>query len=247
MVITLGDIKKISNITFNQYSEYIGHVSSGYPEFKTISEGYDKFHPGDDGTTKDISYGSLSHMPIKDMDLNESLITSPFMTGSDYSGNTVELSNYEVFKEQFGYLNGVYDVSGGYSTFSIAISVKWLLNPDNEEKADEILECLRDLSNYPVIDDDHLSNMENDKEYEYITEEWGKWDLNSELKKQLGIEITEFDKDKIWNLYRLWSERSNNYAEFEDNGWPYIRTEALVKSHIAGDLTNLGIVHELTG
>ena len=244
MPIALKDIQEIENITFNKYEEYICEKNTGYPDYKMIEESHYLNHPGDDGEIRSFGYGSLSHHPIKDMDIEESLITSPYITGSDYSGNTVELSNYEVFKEQFGELPGVYTVYGGYGTFSMAISVKWLLNPCNEEKADEILECLRDLSRYPVIDDDHLSNMECDKEYEYITEEW-HYDLNRELKKQLGIEITVFDKDKLWTLYREWSERSNTYPDFEDNGWPYIDTKRLVKSHVGGDLTNLDIPHEL--
>lgn len=246
MVITLEDIKKISGITFNKYKEYVTEKNTGYPDYNVLEESHYLNHPGDDDKIRSFGFGSLSHMAVPGMDLNECLITSGVMTGSDCSGTTLELSNYEVFKEQFGDLSGVYDVYGGYSTFSIAISVKWLLNPDNEEKADEIIECLNGLSDYPVIDEDHLSNMESEKEIEYITKEWVQWDLNSELKKQLGIEITECTGDQAWDLYRMWSERANEHPVFEDNGWPYIRTEELVKTHIAGDLTGLGIEHVLT-
>ncbi len=247
-MVTIEDIKRIRGITFNRYEEYIGQENTGYPDYKLIKESYYLYHPGDTGEKKSFSYGALSHGEkiTKDTDITELLITPDVMIGSDYSGTTIELSNFEVFKERYEDLPGVYTMYGGYSTFAIAISVKWLINPDNEEKAQEIIDDLIALSDYPLLDDEHLSNMESEKEYEWVTgnTNW-IWDLNRELKEKRGIEITEFTKDQIWELYRLLSERANEYPIFEDNGYPYIRTEELVKVYRIGDLTNLDIQCEV--
>jgi hypothetical protein len=236
-MITISDILKIPNLTFNKYSEYFTKQDTGYPEYKTIKESYWLNHPGDDGTIREMSYGALSHGEkiTKDTDISDMLITSRYFTGSDYSGTTVELSNYEVFKELYGDLNGVYDVYGGYSTFSMAISVKWLLNPDNEDKAIEILETLKALSDYPLIDDEHLSNMEYEKEIEYITQDWYKRELPRMIKEKLNVESYDIDPDTAWELYRDLSELSNSYPTFETNGYPYIDDDRL-KEYLTIDL-----------
>ena len=43
--------------------------------------------------------------------------------GSDYSGSTVERSNYREFLEEFGEQDGVHEVYGGHGTFAVAVRV----------------------------------------------------------------------------------------------------------------------------
>ena len=244
MSIAVSDLK-IPNITFNKYEEYVGTQYD--KDFKIVKESYYRYYP----ESESFSYGCLSHSneKLSNENKNDLLITSPYWTGSDYSGTTVELSNYEVFKEDFKDLMGtaIFDVWGGYSTFSIAISVKWLLDPSNEEKAREIIDILNALSDYPLIDDEHLSDMESKKEYEWVTDSFGFDDCINEFKKQYGIELVDVTEDQKWTLYRELSERSNSYPIFEDNGVPYIRWKEIVESYKIGDLTRLNITHELIG
>lgn len=242
---TFDDLKKLRGITFNTFSGYRENV----PEFIPIT------YPE---TTPEFDYGKISHGLDKDVseyDPEDLLITSNYWTGSDYSGTTVELSNYEVFLEDYKDLlgTGIFRVYGGYSTFSIAISVRWLLNPDNEERADEIIEVLRDLDGYPVISDDHLSEMESDKEYEAVIDPWLFSECVDQFKDQHRLIIGDgishdggLTDDQKWELYRLLSERANEYPIYEDNGPAYIRWEEIVKAWRAGDLTGLNIPHTLT-
>lgn len=232
-MITIKDLTKIQNLNFWSYEEYIS-------EFDQKNE--NDSHYIDFPEKERFSYGYLQHSK-KD---TATLITSKYWTGSDYSGTTVELSNYQVFMEKFQDLLGtaIFDIWGGYSTFSTAISIKWLLDPENEEKAQEIIDVLQELDRYPVIDEDHLSSMELEKENNYVTNDW-LYDLNQEMKKQHGIEITNVTKEQLRDLYYDLSERANSYPEFEDNGAPYIDTEKIVKSYKIGDLTKLGIEYEM--
>jgi len=243
MPINTQDLK-IPNITFNKFEEYVSSILN-YDDYSKSIPSYYRYYP----ESESFSYGCLSHSneKLSEENKNDLLITSPFMTGSDYSGTTVELSNYEVFKEEFKELLGtaIFDVYGGYSTFSIAISVRWLLNPENEEKAQEIIEVLNALSDYPLIDEEHLSEMESKKEYEWITDKWGFGDCEDEFKKQYGIELIDVTEDQKWGLYRELSERANQYPLFEDNGVPYIYWKKIVESYKIGDLTRLNIAHEL--
>lgn len=242
-MITIQDLK-IPNITFNKFEEYVTSVRD-YDNPKNDKESYYRYYP----ESESFSYGCLSHSNEKltEENKNDLLIISPYWTGSDYSGTTIELSNYEVFKEEFKDLlgNAIFDVYGGYSTFSIAISVRWMLDPLNEEKALEIIEVLNALSNYPLIDDNHLSDMESEKEYEWVTDKWGFGDCEDEFKKQYGIELLDTTDDQKWDLYRELSERSNNYPLFEDNGVPYIHWKEIVESYKIGDLTRMKISHTL--
>jgi hypothetical protein len=232
-MITIEDFKKIQNLNFWTYEEYISEF-----ERKNETDSHYIYFP----EKSRFSFGCLQHSK-KDV---STLITSKYWTGSDYSGTTVELSNYQVFLEKFRDLLGtaIFDVWGGYSTFSVAISLKWLTDSENEEKAQEIIDVLQELDRYPVIDEDHLSGMELEKENDYITNDW-LYDLNREMKKQHSIEITNAAREQIWDLYYDLSERSNSYPMFENNGAPYIDTEQLVKSYKIGDLTRLGIEHGL--
>ena len=228
-MITIEDIKKIRSITFNKYEEY---VSANYDtdQHEWVSESFYRDHPGDNGEIREFSYGCLSHGQklYPDTSYSELLITPDYMTGSDYSGTTVELSNYQVFKEKHGSLNGVYDVYGGYSTFAIAISVKWLLDPVNEEKANEIIETLKALDDCPLLDDEHLSNLESDLELDYITKDWSKYELPKMIRDKLNVD-PHINPDNAWSLYRELSELSDTYPNFETNGWPYIDDDELKK------------------
>lgn len=244
--LNLEDILSIDHLTFNKYEEYTGNFDNARYIYQPDSH--------------EFSYGCLSPMDkisaerVRDIlcDDTDIIITPDYMTGSDYSGTTVELSNYEVFREMFGDLPGVYLVHGGHSTFTAGISLKWLLDPTNQDKADEIINTLRGLSDYPLIDDEHLSNMECEKERECVLDSFMFADCIREFRTQHGLILGDgcsmdgdLTDDQKWDLYRLLSERSNSYPVFEDNGYPYIDWERIVKSWRAGDLTALNIPHSL--
>src|SRR4051812_3681972 len=66
-----------------------------------------------------LSYGDLHHVTgeVSDSDY----YVPSLLSGSDYSGSSVEVSNCKTFLEQFGKLEGVHKVYGGHGTFAVAI------------------------------------------------------------------------------------------------------------------------------
>ena len=250
MPITISDILKISGIGFYRYEKHVHENNTGYPDYKVIIPSHDIFYP----ESKRVYYEHIKNISEKPENNNpgELFIMHPVMSGSDYSGALVELSNHDVFKELYGDCAGVFDVYGGYGSFGILISVSWLINPENEEKAREIIDTLNNLSNYPLIDDEHLSNMELEKESECIMDQFTTSDMIREFEKQHGIIPGDgisidggLTDDQKWTIYRELSERSNTYPVFEDNGWPYIDWGRIVASYRIGDLTQWDIPHHL--
>ena len=243
---TLKEIVGMEHINFHTYSEYKRRPVPGGSEYDYTTE---YIPEPEKGTTK-ISYGDLTRIDnknlIADYDPAVIFITSGYWTGSDYSGALIEKCNAETFLEDYGDVEGVYRVYGGHSTLSVAIQLSYLLQDDIDglTHKDDILDVLRGLSSYPLIDDDKLSNMESDLEYEYVTSEF-KWDFYWEFESQHKIDIIDDSKDKAWYLYRELQERANEYPVFETNSLPYIDWKAIVKAYKVGDLAKFDIMHEL--
>ena len=239
----LKELIGMKHINFHTYSEYVHHDKK---DGGWISEVLPQPEKGTDA----ISYGDLTQIDNKNLiaDYHPEVIfiTSNYWTGSDYSGALVEKCNAETFLEMFKDVEGVYSVHGGYSTLSAAIQLSYLLQDDIDDltQKENILEVLRGLSSYPLIDDEKLSDMESDLEYEYVTTDF-KWDFYGEFKEQFGIDIIDDSKEKAWDLYRELSERANQYPVFETNGYPYIDWVKIVKAYKVGDLAKFDIVHEL--
>jgi hypothetical protein len=240
---TLKELIGMEHIKFHTYSEYVHHDK---PEGGWTSE----YLPQPATGTESFSYGNLTMISnkklISDYHPEVIFITSNYWTGSDYSGALVEKCNAETFLEDYGDAEGVYRVYGGYSTLSVAIQLSYLLQDDIDglTHKDDMLDVLRGLSSYPLIDDEKLSNMESDLEYEYVTSDF-KWDFYGEFKSQYNIDIIDDSKEKAWDLYRELSERANEYPTFETNSYPYIDWERIVKAYKVGDLTKFDIMHEL--
>lgn len=202
-----------------------------------------------------VSYGDIKPISLKDdpdIVFEELFFLMPYCTGSDYSGALVELSNYQVMLDNYKDHPGVYRVYGGYSTFGILISVHEMLS--DESFFDEVLDIITGLNNYPVIDDDDLSNLESEKENEAITDNWLFSTCIDEFKNQHGIIIGDgisigggLTDNQKWDLYRELSERANEYPVYEDNGPAYIHWDKIVKAYRTGDLTGLNIPHTLIG
>jgi hypothetical protein len=107
----------------------------------------------------------------------------------------------------FGTLPGVFELYGGYGTRGIVISLE--LYNTNEEVKDTI----DGLENYPLINDESLSELEMKIE----EEGWDLW-VKGDLKRDLaaaGIEYPD-DDDKLAELFYAAAERANEYPIFED-------------------------------
>lgn len=88
----------------------------------------------------------------------------PLAIFSNYAGGPVEYCNYLDLKEKFENTKGVYDIYGGYGTQGIG----YIREEMSDEDFAELEEVLNALENYPVIDDEHLSNYEFERTEELV-------------------------------------------------------------------------------
>jgi len=100
--------------------------------------------------------------PITEDTLSKLYIIPDLLSGSDYSGGTVNKSNYRSFMKLYKDTEGVYGLFGGYNTYSIAIRA------DVAESNEDIKSTLDTLEDYPIIDDDNYNTLETEIECESL-------------------------------------------------------------------------------
>lgn len=127
---------------------------------------------------------------------------------SDYSGSTVSKSNRELFLKEFGEVDGVKNIHGGYGYSDIFIRLD-VLNSN-----EEIQECLNALEDYPVIDEDHLSEVEEEAKHE-SWENYTRKDFLRALKKEFNYDLEKLSDCFIDRLFRNLEEHTNVYWIFE--------------------------------
>jgi len=146
-----------------------------------------------------------------------------YASGSDYSGGTIERANYNVLVDEYGDLPGVVQLWGGHGTFSVAIVASRELW--RHDRAEELLEALEGLDNYPLLDEDELCEVEAEAE----AEAWSDWiasDFARALPTQHGDDIED---DDLKALYRAACDAGNVYVEFETGGAAYIDVDKVAK------------------
>lgn len=111
------------------------------------------------------------------IDPTECYVLPSYASGSDYSGDLVEVSNHKALLEMMpdSYTDGLeyLDYSGGYGTFGLAIRF--------DAVAEALIESLEGLEDYPVLDEDLHSQLEMESQ----NEAWES-DIRSDFKKALG-------------------------------------------------------------
>ena len=65
----------------------------------------------------DLAYSDLEPSSTK----GPVFVLPGYLSGSDYSGGSVTVSNHRLFIEEFGELDGVHNVYGGYGSYGVAI------------------------------------------------------------------------------------------------------------------------------
>lgn len=166
-----------------------------------------------------LYYGDLKEANPDEYKKNELYIMPEFISGGDYANSgTVEISNHRVFLEQFKNTKGVHDVYGGYGTFAVAIRA------DVYESNKEIKEIIDKLNDYPLIDDEDLSNLE----VELSDKAWDSWARDDMLdlirKSHPSLENYEADDDFDYLFYQA-SDEAGEYWEAEQGGSMFIRLE----------------------
>lgn len=156
-----------------------------------------------------------------------------YATGSDYSGGTVNRANYEKIKEEFSDNPDIAFLYGGWGTFGVLVR--------EEPTTDEVRDLIAGLENYPVVDEEALSEHEN-KLSEEAWDSWARSDFMSEIPKHLGGDLdpsspeyeaieqaveTLDDRDDsdgsrathgLYELFRAAMEATNTYWEPDGTG-----------------------------
>lgn len=174
------------------------------------------YDPDEEGIK--VYYGDIKHNP------EGKYLEVPFCTFSDYSGCTVERSNQRVFMEMFKDIPGVYPLYGGYSTTGVLI--KYSLYEENEE----IQETINSLFDYPLIDEEDMSNLEMEIE----DESWDSW-IKSDLISELEKNEIPYDEDKLRELFWENCQYQNVYPLFETAISCWYDIEEIVEKWITGN------------
>lgn len=208
----INSLIKSGQITLRKFADYT-KLPSGEWGYATIIEN------GGSG-----SYGDFTgdHDTAELADDEDLYVFSRFTGYSDYSGSTVEAANCAELLEQFpGIAISVY---GGYGTTDVCFSLRWIL-----DDGDTLLDILEGLEDYPLINDEALSNLE----MECADEAWDSWaysDFVSGVEKALNVEL-DGNKDSMRTVFEACRERANEYWESEGGGGKsvYIRVERIIE------------------
>lgn len=175
-----------------------------------------------------FSFGNLNYK--EDYYHDVPVCVPRYLMGGDYANScSVEIANRKVFMEKFGDVDGVYELYGGYGSFGVAI----LASVDNDEMA----ELLASLNNYPVIDDDALSETEMELQEE-AWDNWAQSDFVSALEKFNEIEDLDdwLDGDEVYQLFHWASDEIGQWWECESGGNMYINVEAIAQHCTMDDI-----------
>jgi hypothetical protein len=233
-------------------------------------EGLDRLNPQDSllrfssyktyDPVEDLYYGDLHPCDRPALEDEVRFVLPGYLSGSDYSGGSVEVSNHRLFVEEFGELDGVHNVYGGYGSYGVAIRLDiWRAGADRtgctwfgaDEAAatcDEDGACvhqmrawLDELENYPVADEDDLCQVE----FEAQDEAWDSWaesDFARAIKAAFPDDIEDVDVTDS-GRFRAWfeglREAANVYWENETGNSAHVDLE-----RVADKLEDVGQVIE---
>ena len=179
------------------------------------------------------SYGGLNNR--KASWAQQPVLLPNYLGFSDYSGSDVERSNVRVWKDQFSDSEGEVWVEsyGGHGTTQIVV------HPDRITK--EMEEFIAALEDYPVADENDLSQMDMELQDE-AWESWARSDfrralrsLASSVAEQAGFDtetvedaLYEVSDDDLLELFSEGADKANQYWECETGGNMWINLDRVV-------------------
>lgn len=202
-----------------------------------IDTSYREYIVGDN-----ISYGDMK--PTTHPNWDETVyVEVPYTTGSDYSGGTVTRSNFLVLSEDDEYAGLreagiIVEAYGGYSTYAIFVALN--VPYDNEDDLEVLAELIRDVQDYIVINEDHMSELEMELE----NEAWDGWveddfqrALYMEFESDIEVEhaLDSFVEDELWDIWTVAREDANEYPIFETGCLVYYDINRIV-GHVSRQL-----------
>lgn len=166
---------------------------------------------------------------------------------SDYCGGMVERANSEALDRSYDFVT--LDGRGMGTVFTV-IRNRDLFEAISHEKFSDFMADIDSLSEYPVLDDSLLSEMENNRAKdawdEWIYSDFQKaiekehntqWEINFELGEgpetrypDLESALDEISGKDFFRLFRDLCEENNEEIIFEQGGVAWIDVEKLVES-----------------
>lgn len=154
------------------------------------------------------SYGRLDRATCDDADDDVGAYVVPdVLSGSDYSGSSVERANARAFLESFRDVLGVVDLHGGHGTYAVAVRLDIV--------DAEVLETLERLTDYPVVDDDTLAEVESEMDAE-AWDGWARDDFRRALCARFGCNLDDVEDSIVADVFREACDASGTY--FESDG-----------------------------
>ena len=184
------------------------------------SYGYERYDYPNGYTNKPPENGTLWYGDLHSdrPNLKPRYLEVPYTMYSDYSGGTVERANCQAFLEQFGELPGVYPVYGGYGTTGVVIRRALLRNED-------VLYVLEGLDDYPLINEDVLSELE----FELEAEAWDTW-VEFDLQRALDKAGIPYNPDTLRDTFYNVICEHDIYWLHEDAVCPFIDIDQVVEN-----------------
>lgn len=171
-----------------------------------------------EGPGSTIRWGSWSEMAPIAPERYVPITMFPYSSGSDYSGDTVELSNYQVLAEDEHVMSRSVLIQGSHGTFGIA----YIGFPTRR-----IREIVAALESYPLLDESHHSELEMIIEQR----EWNEWGLKEfrhEVEKEFGeFEVTDNTLDDTW--WSFCEQHSDGGRVFEQGDSVHFYVDDAVK------------------
>lgn len=201
------------------------------------------------GEYERVNYGDKGNCGGK-LDDDHVWFMPSYTSGSDYSGNLVEVSNHRVLLDACVAADQdedevpddcrpwFVDMYGGHGTFAIAIHA--------ERAPDNIVEMLESLSNYPLLDDSDHSELEMEKQNE-------AWDngVRDDYRKALeiafesalevfadrhgleietNVDLSDVSDSDISSHFWHWSNEANEYWSNEEGDSVWINVEKVAEA-----------------
>jgi hypothetical protein len=159
----------------------------------------------------------------------------------DYSGGTVEMSNYRVIKNDPALQDKVAYGYSGYGYKSVIVPIF-----EGQKTPEEISEIEERLNDYPLLDEDEHSQLEMELEGEawndYGRDEFIKDALVPFLDQYLDMDKDEMKDvldekpDEVWRVYHAVRENGpGDEVVFETGGSAYFNTKRMLSQMNRGD------------
>lgn len=150
------------------------------------------------GDDRELSLSRLDRLEKYETRLPSDLVEIPYTFGSDYSGDSVTVSNYRsIWRDFADKIPGMYKIYGGYGTYGLVVKrivLMPLIGPILEtDPASELKEAIDKLEDYPLYDEMDEGAVQIEAQQEAL-ESWATRDYQRELEK---LEIIADDDETI--------------------------------------------------